>query len=305
MVNSHVKQPLPLVRQSKRAHHKPAYYLRHSVTYFFLILFALIVLLPLIWITLSAFKEEAQIQSDPFGFPTSFDYMNFVNAWTRANMGGYFLNSIILTVGGLVVLIVFAVPTAYVLSRFKFRLARVLSLLFMAGLFVNVNYIVTPMYVMLLSVSRSIGLGMGLVDNLVTVIFVYAATSFSFTIYLLSGYFKTMPKGYEEAAKIDGCGYMRTLVQISIPLAMPSIMTVVLFNFLSYWNEYMVAMTFLSEARRTLPVGLLSLVRESKAAADLGRQYAGLLMVMVPVLVVYCFVQGQLTKGLTLGGLKG
>ena len=113
MVNSHVKQPLPLVRQSKHAHHKPAYYLRHSVTYIFLILFALIVLLPLVWITLSAFKEEAQIQSDPFGFPTSFDYMNFVNAWTRANMGGYFLNSIILTAGGLVVLIVFAVPTAY------------------------------------------------------------------------------------------------------------------------------------------------------------------------------------------------
>ena len=305
MVNTHVRKSLPLLRQKKKSSHRPVYYLRQSVTYIFLGLFALIVLLPLIWITLSAFKDEAQIGSDPFGFPETFDYMNFVNAWTKANMGGYFLNSIILTVGGLAVLIVLAVPTAYVLSRFKFRMARVLSIFFMAGLFVNVNYIVTPLYVMLLSFSRSLGLGVGLVDNLVTVILIYAATSFAFTIYLLSGYFKTMPKGYEEAAKIDGCGYMRTLVQISVPLAMPSIMTVILFNFLSYWNEYMVAMTFLSQARRTLPVGLLALARESKAAADLGRQYAGLLMVMVPVLIVYCFVQGQLTKGLTLGGLKG
>lgn len=295
--------PLPLEKKARS--HKPSYYVRKAITYFILILFALVILLPILWITLSAFKPEDQIQSDPFGFPREFDYMNFVNAWTKANMGSFFLNSIILTLGGLALLIVLAVPTAYVLSRFKFRFARVLSLFFMAGLFVNVNYIVTPMYVMLLSVSRTLGLGVGLTDNLFTVMLIYAATSFAFTIYLLSGYFKTMPKGYEEAAKIDGCGYMGTLIKISIPLAMPSIMTVVLFNFLSYWNEYMVAQTFLSAELRTLPVGLLSLAREAKAEADLGRQYAGLLMVMVPVLIVYCFVQGQLTKGLTLGGLKG
>ena len=87
---------------------------------------------------------------------------------------------------------------------------------------------------------------------------------------------------------------------------MPSILTVILFQFLAYWNEYLVAQTFLiSDVNRTLPVGLLSIMQEAKVATDYGRLYAGLVIVMVPVLLLYCFVQKNLTKGISMGGLKG
>ncbi len=115
-----------------------------------------------------------------------------------------------------------------------------------------------------------------------------------------------LPKGYEEAARIDGCTNWGILFRVIVPLSMPSILTVILFQFLAYWNEYLVAQTFLiSDVNRTLPVGLLSIMQEAKVATDYGRLYAGLVIVMVPVLLLYCFVQKNLTKGISMGGLKG
>lgn len=215
-------------------------------------------------------------------------------------MGDYFFHSILLTATSLILLIVLAVPCSYTLSRFKFRGVGVITLIFMAGLFINTNYIVLPLYLMIYRIG-----GAAMTNNYVTVTVLYASTSLSFSIYLLSSYFRGLSPSYEEAAKIDGCGYFKTFLYICAPLAMPSILTVILFNFLSYWNEYMLAQTFLSEANSTLPVGLLRIMREARTANDLGRMYAGLLIVIIPVLIVYAFVQGQLTKGITVGGIKG
>lgn len=275
------------------------------VKYVLLIGFALLILLPLLWVVISSLKTTTEISENPFALPSSFYYQNFVNAWERANMGDYFLNSVILTAFSLVLLVLLAVPCSYTLSRFRFRGVKIISLIFMAGLFINVNYIVLPLYLMIFRFGKLLGVGTGLTNNYFTVVVLYASTSLSFSIYLLSSYFRGLSPSYEEAAKIDGCGYFRTLIYICAPLAMPSILTVILFNFLSYWNEYMLAQTFLSTDNATLPVGLLLIMRQAKTSNDLGRMYAGLLIVIVPVLIVYSFVQGQLTKGITVGGIKG
>ena len=175
----------------------------------------------------------------------------------------------------------------------------------MAGLFINIYYIVLPLHIMLFYFGKAIGIGANMTNNYFTVIVLYASTSLSFSIYLMNSYFKALSPSFEEAAKIDGCGYFKTLLYVCAPLAMPSILTVILFNFLSYWNEYILANTFLDKAKATLPVGLLRIMRESKVADDLGRMYAGLMIVIIPILIVYSFVQGQLTKGITVGGVKG
>ena len=106
---------------------------------------------------------------------------------------------------------------------------------------------------------------------------------------------------------MDGAGYFRTMVRIIMPMAKPSIITVILFNFLSFWNEYIIAMTLLSDPNggKTLPVGLMNLMRAQNAAAQYGQMYAGLVMVMLPTLILYICVQKKLTQGMTLGGLKG
>ena len=111
-------------------------------------------------------------------------------------------------------------------------------------------------------------------------------------------------KGYEEAAYIDGCGYLKTMVQIMIPMAKPSILTVILFQFLSFWNEYIIAFTIMDD-NSTLAVGLKNLMAVERTATNYGIMYAGLVIVMIPVLILYVCVQKQLTKGMTLGGLKG
>ena len=115
---------------------------------------------------------------------------------------------------------------------------------------------------------------------------------------------KTFSIGFEEAAYIDGCGYFKTMVSIMIPMAKPSILTVILFQFLSFWNEYIIAFTVMNE-HITLAVGLKILMAVERTATNYGIMYAGLVIVMIPVLVLYICVQKQLTKGMTLGGLKG
>ena len=144
-------------------------------------------------------------------------------------------------------------------------------------------------------------------NNIFVLALVYAATALPFTIYLLSGYFATLPKAYEEAAYVDGAGYGRTMLRIIMPMAQPSIITVILFNFLSFWNEYIIAMTMLTDPNggKTLPVGLMNLMRAQNAAAQYGQMYAGLVLVMLPTLILYICVQKKLTQGMTLGGLKG
>ena len=136
---------------------------------------------------------------------------------------------------------------------------------------------------------------------------VLAATTLPFTIDLLSSYLSTLPKDYEEAAYVDGAGYFTTMVRIILPMAKPSIITVILFEFLAYWNEYIISMTMLTDPNgaRTLPVGLLNLMKAQNAKAEYGQMYAGMVMVMVPTLILYMCVQKKLTQGMTIGGIKG
>lgn len=277
------------------------------VAYLILAIFTVIFAYPILWSVISSFKTSAEIRQSPFALPAVPQFVNYANAWNAAHMGDYFLNSVFVTALSMALLIVLVIPCSYVLTRFNFRFRNFLRLLMMAGLFINVNYIVYPIYLMINGVGRAVfGNGLLLTDNLVTVSIINAVTSVPFSIYLLSGFLSGLPKGYEEAARIDGCSNWGILLKVIVPLSMPSILTVILFQFLAYWNEYLVAQTFLiSDAKRTLPVGLLSIMQEAKVATDYGRLYAGLVIVMVPVLVLYCFVQKNLTKGISMGGLKG
>ena len=220
------------------------------------------------------------------------------------------LNSAFVTALALVILLIVALPAAYCLSRFKFKGNKFLNAAFMGGLFINVNYIVVPIFLMLRDGDNWLKSVIGksfLLNNLVILAIVYAATALPFTIYLLSGYFSTLAHDYEEAAYIDGAGYSTTMWKIIFPMAKPSIITVILFNFLSFWNEYIISMTLMSSANgpKTLPVGLLNLMQAQQSAAQYGIMYAGLVIVMLPTLILYICVQNKLTQGMTVGGLKG
>lgn len=281
-----------------------------ALTYLVLIALAICIAVPVAWVFMASFKENSEFYGQsPWTLPKGLYFQNFVDAFQKANMGGYMLNSVIVTVLALIFLLIIALPAAYVLARYRFKGSKFLNILFMAGLFINVNYIVVPIFLMFVDADtflRSIGGSSFFLNNRLVLSLVYASTHLPFTIYLLSGFFATIPKDYEEAAFVDGSGYFNTMFKIMMPMAQPSIVTIVLFNFLAFWNEYILSMTLMTKDKfKTLPVGLMNLNSAQKAAANYGQLYAGLVLVMLPTLILYMLVQKKLTQGMSLGGLKG
>ena len=265
---------------------------------------AISIIVPIVWVFFASLKSQLELVSgNPFALPADWLWSNFVDAFQKARMGDYLLNTVEVTAMALVMLLVIALPASYVLARFNFIGKKFLNALFMAGLFVNVNYIVLPIFLMFFKADTLLGFDLFL-NNKFFLALVYAATSLPFTIYLLTGYCKTLPKAYEEAARIDGCGYFKTMTKIMIPMARPSIITVILFQFLSFWNEYIIAFTFMDKENATLAVGVKYLMADSKSQANFGVMYAGLVIVMLPTLILYILVQKKLTQGMSLGGLK-
>ena len=277
--------------------------------YLILAILAVLILVPVIWVMVASLKETSEHYGSPWAVPTHIHWQNFTEAWNASKMGDYMLNSVTITVLALGILLVVALPASYCLARFKFVGRGFLKTCFMAGLFINVNYIIVPIYIMLSDSDKWLKsmLGSGfLLNNQLVVAIVYAATALPFTIYLLSSYFATLPHDFEEAAYMDGSSYSRTMLRIIFPMAKPSIITVILFNFLSFWNEYIILRTLVNDKDKwTLPAGLLNLMQAQQSEANYGPMYAGLVLVMLPVLILYICVQKNLTKGMTVGGLKG
>lgn len=276
--------------------------------YIALLTLAITIIVPVLWVFMASVKDNSEFYGNPWVLPKGLKFSNFKEAIIIANMGEYFMNSIIVTTLGIVILLVVATPCAYALSRFEFKGQKLLSTIFHGGIFINVNYIVVPIFLMLLNwdiaLNAKIGHGFFL-DNKFILALVYASTSIPFTIYLLSNYFRTIPKDFEEAANMDGAGNFRTMISIMVPMAKPSIITVILFNFLSFWNEYIISLTLMPSSAKTLPVGLINLMQSQRGAANYGPMYAGLVIVMLPTLILYMLVQKKLTEGMTVGGVKG
>ena len=272
--------------------------------YVALTMLAISIIVPVGWVFLSSIKQNSEFYRSPWTLPAGIYFQNFVDAWNRANMGAYIMNSIIVTALALTMLLVVALPASYVIARFDFPGKKILRSLLKAGLFINMNYLVVPIFLMLVA-QRSIEWMPELLNNRFILAFIYASVTLPFTIYLLSSYFITLPSTFEEAASIDGAGHFTTMVRIMIPMAKPSIITVILFNFLSFWNEYILSFTLMSKQEmRTLPVGLMNLMAAQNSAQQYGQLYAGMVLVMLPTLILYIFVQKQLTEGMTAGGSK-
>lgn len=278
--------------------------------YVALITLAITIIIPVVWVFMASIKQNSEFYGNPWALPLGVHLSNFKEAWEIAKMGEYFMTSIVVTAMALAILLITAIPLAYVLSRFEFKLRKTLRTLMMAGLFVNVNYIVIPIFLMLLEADRflirnDLFSNSVFLNNHVVLALVYAATAIPFTVYLLMSYFESIPRAYEEAAWIDGASNFKTMTKIIVPMARPSIITVILFNFMAFWNEYIISLTLLPNTTSTLPVGLIRLMQAQRSAANYGPMYAGLVIVMLPTLIIYILLQKRLTEGMTVGGIKG
>lgn len=272
-----------------------------------LVICALTIFVPVVWVFFASFKDKSEFYGSPWTMPKGLHWQNFVDAFQDAHLGQYFGTSVFVTALAMVLCLIVALPCSYVMARFDFPGKKILTIAIQGGLFINVNYIVVPIFLMLVDADKLVyeifpdGF---FVNNPVMLAVVYAATSLPFTVFLLQDFFASIPKDFEEAALIDGASQFKIMTRIFFPMAMPAISMSMLFNFLSYWNDYIISMTLMTGENRTIQVGLLNLMQTQKAATNYGRLYAGMVIVMVPVLIFYAIVQKKLLQTSTMGGLK-
>jgi N-acetylglucosamine transport system permease protein len=272
-----------------------------------LVIAALGIAIPALWVFVASFKDKSEFYGSPWTWPKGLHWQNYTDAFVDAKLGQYFGTSVLVTVMSMAMVLVIALPCSYVLARFDFPGKKILKLAVQAGLFINVNYIVVPIFLMLVDADKLLYNIMPngfFVNNVFILALVYASTSLPFTIFLLQDFFASIPKDYEEAAMIDGASQTRIMTRIFFPMAMPAISMSMLFNFLTYWNDYIISMTLMTGNNRTVQVGLLNLMQTQKAATNYGRLYAGMVIVMVPVLIFYAVVQKKLLETSTMGGIK-
>jgi len=256
------------------------------------------VLYPLLWNVLTSFKTNTEILESPWRLPKGLNLVNYVNAFTKAKIGYYSINSIVVTALSIIILLFLAISSSYVLGRFKFRFSDAIKNIYVGGIFIQSIFIVIPLYLMMNRLNMD--------DNRIWLSVVYAVLQLSFSIYLLTGYMESIPREYEDSAMIDGCGYTGTLIKIIIPLAKPGIVVITIFGFFTFWNEFPLALTLLStEDKKTLPIGLANLMEIQRYATDWGALFAGLVIVLVPTVVIYSLTQKKLTSGMHIGGIKG
>ena len=263
-----------------------------------MLLLTALVVFPLLWNVMTSFKTSAEIMADPWALPERLCLENYKSAYETSDMRRNAVNSVLTVAGSVALLLVFSVPAAYGLSRHKSRLTKFIHSIYMACIFIQAPYILVPLFLQMQALH--------LLNSLGGLCLVYAVVRFPFTIFLLCGFFADIPRDYEEAAMIDGCGFFKTMTRVMIPLAKPGIFTCGLLAVIEYWNEYPIAMTLIQSPQKyTLPVGLANLFEVQRYATDWGALFAGLVIVLVPTLLVYLLAHEKLTTGMNVGGVKG
>lgn len=263
-----------------------------------MILLVLAVILPLLWNIMTSFKTSSQIMESPWSLPNSLNLENYVNAYETSDMRQNVLNSVITTVSSLVLLLLFSVPASYAISRHNSKLTKLILAVYMGCIFIDATYILVPLFMQMQF--------FGILDTLWGLSLIYAMVRFPFTIFLLQGFFRNIPRDFEESATLDGSNSFQTMWHIMIPLAKPGIFTCGLLGTIGYWNEYPIAMTLLqSPEKYTLPVGLVNLFEVQRYATDWGALFAGLVIVIIPTMIIYIFANKKLTTGMNVGGIKG
>jgi N-acetylglucosamine transport system permease protein len=264
----------------------------------FLVLWVVMAAGPLIWVAITAFRTSGDILSDPMGLPSSLHWENFSNAWTKAHIGQYAINSLVVLAGSLTGTMLLGSMAAYVIARFTFPGNRVVFMLFAGGMMFPVILALIPLFAVMENFQ--------LLDTKLGLIISYIAYSLPFTTFFLTSFFRTLPTGVQEAAMMDGASHTRTFFQIMLPMAKPGLVSIGIFNFLGQWNQYLLPLLLNSENETSyvLPQGLASLAIAQGYRGDWGALFAGLTIAMVPVLVVYAVFQRQVQAGLTAGALK-
>ena len=272
------------------AHRRPL--LRGAGTQLVLWAYAVIAFGPLLLVLIGSLRPNAEILRAPVGLPRSFDLSNYVRAWETASISTYFVNSLAVTVASVTLCVGVSAMAAYALSRWKFRGRAFLAAFFLSGLMIPAKLGLLPVFYMFQS--------MGLIDSRIGLVLLYAAGGIPFSVFVIMGFMRGLPGELEEAARIDGAHEGRLFVSVVLPLMRPALAVATVFQFAPTWNDFFYPLVLLrSGDKYTIPVGLTRFSGEF--AADRGTLFAGLVIALVPLAVVFALATRQIVAGLTAG----
>jgi N-acetylglucosamine transport system permease protein len=266
-----------------------------------LVIWALATAGPLIWVVLASFKGNTEIfLGAPFALPKHFSFQTYVDAWSTAHVGRYFINSVFVVAVSTAGTMLFGSMAAYVLARYKFFGNRFIYYLFVSGLAFPTFMALVPLFFILK--------GFGLINTFTGLILVYIAYSLPFTVFFLSAFFKTLPNEIDEAATMDGASHTRKFFQIMMPMAKSGLISITIFNIVGQWNQYLLPVVIMQGAGAdknwVLTQGIANISVSAGYHAQWSTLFAALTLSILPMIIVYAVFQRQIQAGLTAGAVK-
>lgn len=270
---------------------------RFSAGMVLMIVLAFIQLFPLIWlIDFSLVKSDQLFTSGILVWPQPFRWENYITALTESNFLHYLFNSILINALAVVCVVIFAIMASFACNRMHWKLSGVASILLMMGLMIPIHATLLPNYMIFSKIK--------ILDTILALLIPYVAFSLPQGFFLTSSYMDSVPKELEEAAIIDGCGVYRTLWTVVLPMMKASIATVAIMTYLNNWNEFVMAMTFLSSPDwKTLPFAILEFT--GQYSSDYAIQFAVMTLSALPAILIYILLNKHITKGVAMGAVKG
>lgn len=269
----------------------------------FLCLLCLTVVYPLFWNLTCSFRTNQEFFANPWGMPHDLFldgriFENYVNVWNITGLSVPFMNSLYMSVVSLVFSIVLNCMTSYAITRLGLKVGRLLASFYLFMMFVPGGISLTSQFLNLRD--------LGLLDTRMAIILCNISGSAIGTGFILRNFFETLPHELEEAACIDGAGIQRTFWTIMLPLAKPGIATVGIFNFLGYWGEYTLSSVVIFDQKKIpLSVALFTLQATTQHMADWAALFAGMIIVLIPIMIIYLSFQQYIVSGMTAGAIKG
>ena len=259
------------------------------------ILYALVIIIPLYYVGVSAFKDNSQIFSAPLALPTRLSFENFAKAEVAGRLGRATMISFAVTASAEVLTLLLAFPAAYAIARIRTPLAALVERFFSLGFLIPAFAMLVPVLLLMAQLN--------VLYNPISLMLFYPAWRLPLAIVILASYLRTVPRELEESAEIDGASRLQIIRYILFPLARSGVITVMIINFITFWNEYLFSLILMSQENRTMQVALSILKVER--LVDYGMLAAGILISIVPVYIAFLLFQERVVEGIYAGAVKG
>ena len=270
--------------------------LTRVLLYCVLLTFTFMTLYPIFWLIMSSFKTTQEFQMNRLGLPRRWTIKNYPQAWNIGGFNQLFMNSIIYTVTSTSAVVLLSLSAGFAFAKIRSRATPFLHGSFVIGILLSLEAILIPLFLM----SNAAGL----TDRRLGIILPYIGMGMPKGVYLCTEYIKSIPDSLVESARLDGASYPRILASIIMPMAKPVATTLAILNVTGVWNEFMLVNILASKGSlKSLPVGILKF--SGALASDYGKQFAALVIGMLPMLVFYAIFRNQITKGVSAGAVKG